>query len=210
MQGGLILPVFIFSRSICMTSKPKFFLLLLILLLFLSLSACSSVSTPAPTQPAQEPVAPTGETQDAYPAPQTSLETESYPAPQSQPNPLNFYPESVTIPAPQSDTGVVTGKIMQQGSDQAYLAPALVLGTLVHSTDNPDAPPLVGFSLETDPVGKQDQTGTFFFENITPGEYALVVWTPNSQTLLSKSNGDTILVTVEAGKTVDLGEIFVP
>jgi hypothetical protein len=146
---------------------------------------------------------------ESYPGPEDAgvSPTESYPAP-PQPNPEeNFYPESIAVPQPAQGAGVVTGKLVNDG--EVYLAPILILGGLVYASD-PQYPPLVEYSVETSPKAIQDQTGKFVFQDVPPGEYAMVIWTPEAQTLVTDSSGEYVAVTVEADKVTDLGELLVP
>ena len=141
---------------------------------------------------------------------QQPLSTSAYPGPSPEEQDLkSLYPESVAVPEPKADLGVITGKVIERGTNQIYLAPTLILGELTYA-DNPSAPPLVGFSEKTDPKAIQDQSGKFVFEDIKPGKYSIVVWTPMSQTLVSDGEGKTVLITVEAGKVIDLGDVYVP
>jgi len=179
---------------------------LIVFILGIALSACSPVPTGAP--PAADTLA-VPSSAEAYPPPQQSSQSEeSYPGPDPVEQ-ASAFPDSVEIPQPGPDLGVVTGRILQAGTTEAYLAPTLVLGELVFP-DNPEAPPLVGYSVETDPIGVEDRTGRFVFADVKPGKYAIVIWTPLTQTLVMDSQGSTVQVEVEAGKIVDLGDVYVP
>ncbi|HKZ36802.1 MAG TPA: hypothetical protein VJ184_04065 [Chryseolinea sp.] len=137
------------------------------------------------------------ENQPAYPAPVNPTETD------------NFHPDTVTIPKPGSDTGVVTGKILLENSEMPYLNSLLLLGE-VSNPDTEGYPPLVGFSLETDPKAIQAKNGLFVFDNIKPGEYGIVLWSPISTFLLSDlQTGDTLFVTVKAGEVSDIGIVYI-
>lgn len=165
--------------------------------------SCTSSTSPQPNTEKQP--------MPGYPATgQQLVSTSAYPAPVSEEkDPKSLYPQSVNVPEPKPDLGVITGKVIERGTKEVYLAPTLILGELTFA-DNPDAPPLVGFSEKTDPKGIQDQSGKFIFQDIKPGKYSIVVWTPMSQTLVSDADGNTLFVTVEAGKVTDLGNVFVP
>ena len=172
---------------------------------FLMVAVVSCTSSATPQMNVEKQPTP------GYPATDQQPEsTIAYPGPVSEEkDPKSLYPQSVDIPKPKADLGVITGKVIESGTKEVYLAPTLILGELTFA-DNPDAPPLVGFSEKTDPIGIQDQSGKFVFEDIKPGKYSIVVWTPMSQTLISDADGNTLFVTVEAGKVTDLGNVFVP
>ena len=187
-----------------MTKFLKAFLLAVILLF--ALFACSSPQTTEPPLVVPEK---TLLPDDIYPpAGQAPSSEESYPGPDPV-NQSSVFPDAIEVPQPAPDLGVVTGRILQAGNQEVFLAPTLLLGELVFA-DDPNAPPLVGYSIETDPVAVQDKTGQFVFKDIKPGKYAIVVWTPLTQSLLMDSQGATAQVIVEAGKIVDLGDVYVP
>lgn len=187
-----------------MTKFLKVFLPVAILLI--ALSACSAPqTTETPTVTPAETLSPDG----AYPpAGQAPSSEEAYPGPDPM-NQSSVFPDAIEVPQPASDLGVVTGRILQAGNREVFLAPTLLLGELVFA-DDPNAPPLVGYSIETDPVAVQAKTGHFVFKDIKPGRYAIVVWTPLTQALLMDSQGATAQVVVEAGKIIDLGDVYVP
>lgn len=196
--------------------KQIFQTLLLFILIF-SLSSCTA-ATPTPDAPAAVPTTAAIEStpalgvQEGYPAASGSGgPTDAYPGPVSPTQDLmGAFPQAVNVPEPKEGLGVVTGRLIELSTNQPYLAPTLILGTLVFASDPNAAPPLVGYSEETDPKATQDLSGKFIFTDIKPGSYGIVVWTPGSHTLVNDSQGNTVQVTVEAGKVVDLGNVYVP
>lgn len=184
-----------------MVKLAKAFLFAFILMI--AVVSCSSSTTPQMVT--EKPSTP------GYPAAgQQTLSSNAYPGPgPGEEDRKSFYPPSVSVPKPKAGLGVITGKVIERGTNEIYLAPTLILGELSFA-DNPSAPPLVGFSEQTDPKGIQDQSGKFIFEDIKPGKYAIVVWTPISQTLVSDEKGATVMIDVTAGKVIDLGDVYVP
>ncbi|PWB52417.1 MAG: hypothetical protein C3F13_11695 [Anaerolineales bacterium] len=72
-------------------------------------------------------------------------------------------------------------------------------------------PPIVNYSELTDPIAVQDiKTGKFVFSEVTPGQYAFVIWSQNGGTPLQDETGKTILVEVTSSEVKDLGNIHVP
>lgn len=67
---------------------------------------------------------------------------------------------------------------------------------------------LVSMNPDTSPSTATSEEGRFVFQDVEPGTYAMVMWTPGNSWVVSdpETNKD-ILVTVEAGQITDLGEI---
>ncbi|OGO64254.1 MAG: hypothetical protein A2Z45_07000 [Chloroflexi bacterium RBG_19FT_COMBO_55_16] len=133
---------------------------------------------------------------------------ESYPAPEITPVPIQL-PESLVIPEPGKDTGIVVGQLVSGPDNQPVLG-ALYLARTI-KPDEGDLPPIVAFSDSTDPLAVQDQTGRFLFTDITPGIYALVIWNPVTSTVIQdEGTEDYRLIEVKAGEVTDLGTITLP
>lgn len=185
---------------------------ILLLVLLMILPACSAATTP--TIPAELPPTAAVDASSGYPGGEPTMPevpTESYPGPpQPTDDPLAAYPKTIEVPQPKPGLGVVTGRVLEQSNNEVYLAPSLILGELVYSSDPDAAPPLVGFSEGSDPKAVQALTGNFVFQDIKPGSYAIVIWTPASSTLLMDSDGNTTVVEVQADQVLDLGDVFVP
>lgn len=116
------------------------------------------------------------------------------------------------IPTPTADTGVVTGQLLTPGpGGRPYIA-TLYLATFVYPQGNVDAPPLISFSEETSLQGVQDPaTGRFYFANVPPGKYAIIIWTPVvSMPLRDAETSMEITFEVKAGEVTDLGVIAIP
>jgi hypothetical protein len=113
-------------------------------------------------------------------------------------------------PAPQAGTGAVIGRLVAESADgSGYVGGDLYLARLVSASD-PNQPPLVAFTQESDPkavVYKAD--GTFAFTDIAPGKYALVVWNPTTSFVVESQAGDLTLVSVDADKITDVGNIVI-
>jgi hypothetical protein len=171
-----------------MINRQKMHKLTMILIIATMISACS-------LQPSNNNVT-ANQTQSS--APEGSI----YPGPELTIN----IPPHIIVPTPVGQLGVVTGTLLKE-DNEPYLS-ELLLGELVYS-DNQDAPPLVGYSIETSPRAEYDQTGLFVFKDIAPGIYAIVIWTPISATLLLDDEEQYVQVLVEAQKLTDLGLVYV-
>jgi len=124
---------------------------------------------------------------------------------------LNPNTSDFVIPTPTSETGVVIGQLLTAGSHgQPYLA-TLYLATFVYPIGNSDAPPLISFSEKTSIRGVQDpKTGYFYFSDVPPGKYSIIIWTPvMSMPLRDPKTGSEISFEVKAGKVTNLGLIII-
>jgi len=116
------------------------------------------------------------------------------------------------VPTPKADKGVITGQLLTPGAGGRPYIATLYLGTLIYANETPDAPPLISFAKETAPLGVQDpETGRFYFADIAPGTYALILWTPvTSMPLRNAETGEDIVIEVKANEVTDLGIIPIP
>jgi len=145
----------------------------------------------------------------SYPSDKKNPETFYYPAPELLPTGDSLHPEKLAIPTPSVVTGVINGRILIKGTNEPYLNSLLLLGE-ISKPDKEGYPPLIGYSLESNPRGTQSTNGDFYFSNIMPGEYGIVLWSPMSTFLLSNfETGETILITVTAGEITDLGAVYI-
>jgi hypothetical protein len=183
-----------------------FRILLLAFVIFFTASCRAETNTPEAV-----PVTNEDETEVPYPF---STENNNVPI-EEQPYPMETsysleenFPESLTIPAPTQDKGIVTGFLVT-GSKEPYLGTIYLAKAIPASIA--DYPPLVAFSDQTDPKAVQDVKGRFLFEDIAPGEYAIAIWNPVSSFILQELGTENFLLfNVEAGKVTDLGEVIVP
>jgi len=155
---------------------------------------------------------------DAYPGPfDDNIENEDdddagYPVNDSSIEKPNDLPEEITVPTPSEASGIVVGKMLTESDGEPYLAPRLYLGSyIVPDEDVEDAPPLIGISADSDPVAMQAQDGTFVFSEINPGDYILLIWSPMNIVPAKSADGrGEIVISVEAGDVIDLGNVYVP
>lgn len=114
------------------------------------------------------------------------------------------------IPNPPFDKGAITGRFIDYISGEPITEMVIHLGELsplkVEDTDSHIITILPGHSLST----TTDKYGYFAFLNIKPGTYAMVMWTPGKSWVVSDPETKLdILVTVEAGRITNLGEIAI-
>jgi len=140
----------------------------------------------------------------AYPEPSAGSESPSISAT------LENFTTHLVVPTPSSGKCVITGQLLIGGNeDQPYIATLYLGKTVPPST--PGYAPLISHSADTDPLAIQDvNTGRFVFSDVSPGQYAIVLWTPYGGSLLADGNGQTIMISVVENETKDLGVIPIP
>jgi hypothetical protein len=200
-------------------------ILLVTLLLAASTSACTrnqvepDFQTPAVTVNAtpmpvagsevEVPIQPSAET--AYPgAPATTTRELGYPSPSrseellaTPPDPARIFPDIPT------DRGVVGGVLVQQVTEDGYLPVtplALALGDYLENSRG--EPALIRYN-DSSPHAQIFNTGVFMFSDVQPGIYALVINLGFAQFVIQNEQGYDLIVEVEAGEAVDLGQVFV-
>ncbi len=131
-------------------------------------------------------------------------------------NPTTFYSPSPTppptptaepIPTPQEGLGAVYGRLAGPDGKYQRWPGALFMAKGVPLNENPDVLIPV-LKTEEAPVATIDPYGHFYFADVPPETYALVVWTPTSSYLISDLTRNTLFVTVKADETIDLGVVF--
>lgn len=125
---------------------------------------------------------------------------------------INEKVTSISIPTPENDLGTVTGIVKGSGiyknlEVNLYLSKNITYG-------NPELPPTISFSHQSNPRGVLDQnSGTFYFPNIEPGDnYVITIFTPPGDISYVKNmETNTLLqIQVKAGEITDLGTIYIP
>jgi hypothetical protein len=105
---------------------------------------------------------------------------------------------TVTFPTSQPGMGTVQGVLARGMGGDLYLAKLLP----------DDEFPLFELEMEVSPKAIMSEMGEFIFINVPPGRYGLVFWTPLNSSLINDPRTDTTLViSVEADKPINMGEI---
>jgi hypothetical protein len=111
-------------------------------------------------------------------------------------------------PTPAPGKGIVIGVLLRDNLGlplEAMTKTRLYLGPVKTTTGGER---FVSHSANVDPVTFTGEDGTFIFTDIEPGSYGLIVATPISSVLMRHhDSGEEVVFTVEAGETVDLGEL---
>jgi len=171
------------------------------LILLLLLTSCTNptaapVQTQSPTslQPAEQTA--------QYPAPGeviTNYSPYPYPAPTTL---------ILNTPSPTSTTdptmGNVLGKLFLNGN--AVKNMTLELAEVIKDASGRDI--IAGLDRAKSPTTVTDDQGRFAFINVKPGAYALILDLITNQELMKyPGKEDSVIIQVEAGKEVDLGDL---
>lgn len=202
-----------------MKKKMKFILTAVIFVLVLG--ACQTVQpvtvkdTQA-TQPQAENT-PSGEA-DAYPAyPAESVPSQdpqvSYPVQ----TPVKIYEPGELPTAPETAPEPQDGMASLSGTLFSFTDRSSVLGTPIYLTsaigDNLVPPVLVGPDTEKgDIISRTDENGNFTFDNVPPGNYYLVAWSPYTWTVgvvEPSEEAEGRLIQLEAGQKEVLGVMYI-
>ena len=217
----MALILFVIKYSLIMESKVQYlnrfcFVSLLCILLFV---ACNNVQ-PSPS-PANEnepagasPSASSypGPSDSGYPAPSGSEGSDGYPGPgveivegvQAVPPDPERNP-----PTPQPDSGVVSGVLIREVTEQGFipLTPrGLYLARILQNDSGEQALMRRG---DDAPQAQLLPTGIFIFDNVPPETYGIIIDVGFAQFPLEEADGTQIILAVEPGQSIDLGQVFV-
>jgi hypothetical protein len=200
--------------------KTRWYLFLLVAAVALALSACrSDDEQPTPTTAATAATAApapssTATGQEAYPGPgmatPTSQRDPSYPGPSQGPEGLVTAPPNPDREMPEAagELGAVGGVLIQELVGQGFIPMdpfEFVLAEVV--LDSNGNPTLIGFD-DNAPRAETFPTGVFLFTDVPPGTYGLVVNIAVTQFAIKNPDGTVMLVTVEPGQAIDLGQVI--
>jgi hypothetical protein len=191
--------------------KIRYKNLCVLLIAFLVLQGCTdnrSGTNPSPAQPPSSTSVST--TSSSYPA-STDQESisQSYPNPEpiidDEPVVVEAIEIPLDLPAPESGYGTIGGVIVNEGTNQPPPESLLYIAPLLYTDQGL---PIVSLDRQNDPVAVLPPQGLFVFENIEPGEYSLVFFTPDYSFLIEdQSSGDSLILTVSPNQVIDLGLI---
>ena len=149
----------------------------------------------------------------SYPPPLTTSEQTlpAYPGSPALPDDISAEPPNPkrNLPAPVAGAGTIGGVLVREVTEGGFtpVTPLnLYLGNVLEDSKGRQA--LLAWS-ENSPKATLLPTGIFIFNNVAPGTYGLVIDLGFSQFPLTSQDGSDLLITVEAGQALDLGQIFV-
>lgn len=137
----------------------------------------------------------------------TPVEGQSSTSPQPTPTPLP--PSRSRLPTPSSsDIGVVGGVLLRDIDSTDSTPSAETTLQLARVIRSEDGTPLVATAGDkSSPTTVTDQSGSFAFTDVPPNTYGLVLVSPVGSFMLKDETGDNLLIDVESGEVLDLGEV---
>jgi len=113
------------------------------------------------------------------------------------------------VPTLNKDKVIILGQMLTPNKNGIPYIGDIFLGSLIPA-DQGDFPPMIKFSEKDSPKGVVDTQGNFYFSNVEPGEYVLIVYSLGGTYIVLDDKGETLYVAGEAGKFLDLGIIVIP
>lgn len=119
-------------------------------------------------------------------------------------------PVKANVPQPQAGFGTVGGILLEknpraEGTFTSVPITPVFLAPVILTDDGLFA--FAGLDYNTDPTGTTGETGIFVIRNVPPGQYGIVVLRGSIPYLIKNEKGEDYVISVEAGKALDLGEI---
>lgn len=154
--------------------------------------ACTPSPSPSQTQPSA--------------ADTTSTSPTSLDSPLTSP-----VPTPRPLPTQDATLGSIKGSLFGGSGASRFAARDVVLflGNIVPGPDGKEG--IVSLDRITAPRADVNADGTFTFVNVPPGRYGLTAEVDTLSLLLNKpADGTEFIITVEAGKQTDLGELVYP
>lgn len=133
--------------------------------------------------------------------------TSPLPTPTPVPTKLSS-PDAPPVRLPTSGKGTIIGRFVDHESGEPGPETVVYLGDLIPVELEGEKSHLVTMNPDSSPSTATDREGWFVFEDVEPGTYAMVMWTPGNSWVVSDPDTElNILVTVEADRITDLGEV---
>lgn len=141
------------------------------------------------------------------------LNTETSPLPTEALNPAQVAEEPTVLPpvslvTPVPGYGTVVGRAVAANTDNSVslIGMPVRLAQIFWNADKSDG----AFVLEgaSSPSALIQQDGSFVFPKVVPADYVIVIGDPFGQNaIITELNGKARVITVEAGKTLDVGTL---
>lgn len=191
--------------------------LLLIFCLCLLLVACSDEEpTPEPTVAAPAPTATTAPAATPTPAqPESPLKADS-----PLPTPTDAIEASVAAipvgepinPQTSASAGAVTGRIFINNEKGFRAVSGLLVGLAEVIKGDDGVEKAAGYDPSTAPRGELRTDGAFVVDNVPPGRYGVILDAVTTSILLKEMENpdNSLVITVEADKVTDLGNLVYP
>lgn len=113
--------------------------------------------------------------------------------------------DTITIPEPAADSGIITGRIVSITDSHPLTQTAVMLAQITRDGDRG----MYVLNTAASPSTLSDNNGNFVHVNIPPGEYVMVVGDPFflHEVIKDPETLTALPYTVEAGRVTNVGEI---
>jgi hypothetical protein len=110
------------------------------------------------------------------------------------------------LPHPAPGTSVIVGVLKLEHTNQPMVSVELYLAQHIGITQ--DAP-IYKLDLDNAPRAITRNDGSFVFEEVPPGRYAIVIWSPfNSFLARNPATGSELVIDVEPDRIYDIGTLY--
>jgi hypothetical protein len=151
---------------------------------------------------------------EGYPVPELEIQPDisppGYPEPEVEaiPSVVDLTQPILPLQLESSETGAtVGGVILDKTTQQARPESLVYLGNMQYTETGF---PVISLDKQAAPLAMVSPNGAFIFQNVEPGEYALVFFTPDYSFLVEDEEEMSMILTVEEGDVLDLGTILLP
>ena len=141
-------------------------------------------------------------------SPMSSSDTGGNPNNQEYPSQGSPFPSIISTPI--ASKGTVIGTLVSAIPEKSIAGLALYFGTVLPLTPGPDHLVTMNPVDSSKAIIRDD--GSFVAENIIPGEYVLILWTPHDSRYVPDPNNpeQDFIVEVVAGQIINIGTLQVP
>lgn len=199
-----------FLFTLTTMSTLQFVRTLLLTFTLLLFAACASTNdTPAAPTATIAPVVTAEMASEAgYPV-ETSVTTDNgYPvadAAGGQPDTLTAY-QSPVAEAPTDGTGKIVGRLVDPSINAPHASARIILGTVRATDDGTDT--VITMRELSSPQTRTDAQGYFQLDELMPGEYVLILWTPLGTKMLEDPiNGSELYIDLMANQVAEVGQL---
>jgi hypothetical protein len=117
-------------------------------------------------------------------------------------------PTATPLPTSLPTNGTVSGFLIEETTQESLSDCVLYLAKILKTSS--EGLSVTALDATTDPRAITDVAGKFTFVNVPPESYALALLTPTGPALIKEAKTEKeVLLSVEAGETVDLGPVYV-
>jgi hypothetical protein len=166
----------------------------------------SPIVTPAAASPLPTPgaifLSPLGESPLPNPTPTPTIAVIESQATSVVPNSLTL--EQAVLLKPATGGALVAGRLINNATNK----PAPMAWLYLAGVIGPDNNPQVWLDISKAPLSISNQDGVFYFQNVKPGKYAVIVWSPITTVMIDEPGSPyTLLFRLAADEVKNLHDL---